>query len=54
VWPTTRPGRGGAVDGIVVGGAFVVMELEAIDPVLFLGYVAAAPERLAAAIVAAT
>lgn len=42
------------VDGIVVGDEFVVMELEVIDPVLFLGYAAEAPERFAAAIVAAT
>lgn len=38
------------VDGIVVGDQFVLMELELIDPVLFLGYAAHAAERFAAAI----
>lgn len=41
------------VDGIVVGDTFVLMELELIDPVLFLAYAPAAAERFAAAIDAA-
>lgn len=41
------------VDGVVAGGEFVVMELELIDPVLFLGHDRAAPRRFAAAIAAA-
>jgi glutathione synthase/RimK-type ligase-like ATP-grasp enzyme len=38
------------VDGIARGGAFLLMELELIEPNLFLGYGDGAAERLAAAI----
>ncbi|MET0553091.1 MAG: hypothetical protein ABW221_08640 [Vicinamibacteria bacterium] len=40
------------VDGIVRGGVFVLMELELIEPVLYLARHPDAPARLAAAIVA--
>lgn len=38
------------VDGVVVGDAFVLMELELIDPVLFLGWHPDAPRRFAEAL----
>ncbi|HEY1011285.1 MAG TPA: hypothetical protein VGE07_01190 [Herpetosiphonaceae bacterium] len=41
------------VDGVNQGGRLVLMELEAIDPFLFLGADPAAPERFAAAVAAA-
>lgn len=41
------------VDGVSQGGQLVLMELEAIDPFLFLGADPAAPERFAAAIAGA-
>jgi hypothetical protein len=36
------------VDGVVVGGEFVLTELELVEPSLFLGLDDAAPDRLAA------
>lgn len=42
------------VDGIDVGGRLVLMELELIDPVLFLGFDEQAPRRFAEAIAAST
>ncbi len=49
------PGRAAyaRVDGIVRGGAFVLMELELIEPVLYLARHPEAPARLAAAILTA-
>ena len=41
------------VDGVEVGGRLVLMELELIDPVLFLGDAPGAAERFAAALVGA-
>lgn len=38
------------VDGVLVGGELVLMELELIDPMLFLGYAPEAPARFARAI----
>jgi glutathione synthase/RimK-type ligase-like ATP-grasp enzyme len=38
------------VDGVDAGGAFTLMELELIDPVLFLGFQKEAPEKFAKAI----
>jgi glutathione synthase/RimK-type ligase-like ATP-grasp enzyme len=38
------------VDGVLVDGQFVLMELELIDPVLFLSHDAAAPARFARAL----
>lgn len=40
------------VDGVEVDGEFQLMELEALEPDLFLGHSPGAPERFAAAVVA--
>jgi hypothetical protein len=40
------------VDGVLVKGGFMLMELELIEPQLFLGADAGAPDRFADAIVA--
>jgi len=41
------------VDGVLMDGALVVMELELVEPTLYLGLAAGAPERFAAGLAAA-
>ncbi|HEV2854260.1 MAG TPA: hypothetical protein VHC97_15810 [Thermoanaerobaculia bacterium] len=42
------------VDGVEIGGTFTLMELELIEPLLFLGWDPQAPARFARAVLAAT